>query len=61
MTRLRIAISRFLGIFGRAQQNQEIEREFRSHLQMLTEENVQKEKSALSRWDFLIGNVRRRD
>ncbi len=42
MTRLRIGISRLMGLFGKGQKEQELDQEFRSHLLMLTEENVQK-------------------
>jgi predicted permease len=42
MTRLRTLISRLIGLFRKARLEQELEEEVRSHLEMLTEENLRK-------------------
>jgi putative ABC transport system permease protein len=42
MTRLRILISRFVALFRKARREQELDEEVRSHLEMLTEENLRK-------------------
>ena len=42
MPRVRILISRFLGLFRKARREQELDEELRAHLEMSTEENVRK-------------------
>jgi putative ABC transport system permease protein len=42
MTRIRILISRFTGLFRKTEREQELEEEVRSHIAMLTEENLHK-------------------
>ncbi len=42
MTHLRILVSRFLGLFGKARREHELDEEVRSHIEMLTDDNVRK-------------------
>jgi putative ABC transport system permease protein len=42
MTRIRILVSRFLGLFRKARREKELDEELRLHLELLTEENVRR-------------------